>query len=217
MKTICLGLSVAMLLSGCNITKTYEKATNALAFKSGGNQVSDPQFTLFRQNKGSSKVWTRLTEKGQGIGDAGSSGSTAFGEDGCVRFRFLDPTDDFTSQPGVMQKIKNLQLNTNYKLSLYYSDKKGDESATQLIYGVNDLSGKSIATKTVHASELKEAPQATTSNHFRQTFVSFNSGSNSEVSIYAKLKITDPSLIDMKYDIGSQTEVRVDEVSLIKE
>lgn len=217
MKKICLGLGIAMLLSGCNITKTYEKAANALAFSSDGNQVADPQFTLFRQNKGSSNVWIRLIEKGQGLGDSGSSGSTAFGEDGCVRLRFLDATDDFTSQPGVMQKIQNLQLNTNYKLSLYYSDKKGSESSTQLVFGVNDLSGKSIATKSVHVSELQTAPQSPTSNHFRQTFVSFNSGSNSEVSIYAKLKITDVSIIDMEYDIGSQTEVRVDDVSLIKE
>ena len=220
MKKICLGLSIAILLSGCAMTKptkTKATATNVAAMAPGQNLIVDPQFALFRKNKGESKAWIRLTEKGKGIGDAGSSGTTAFGSDGSVRFRFKNGTDDFSSEPGVMQKVKGLQPDTDYELSLYYNDKKGKGSPSQLIFGVQNPDGKSIETKSVHINDLKEAPKGVSDKRFSQTFLSFNSGSNTEVIVYAKMKITNMSKINLDGNIGSQTEVRLDEVILIKE
>ncbi|TEW55551.1 hypothetical protein E2R68_03960 [Psychromonas sp. RZ22] len=220
MKKVYLALSVAALLTGCVSTaptKTVATATNVQAVTASENLITDPQFTLFRKNKGESDAWVKLTEKDKGIGDAGSSGTTAFGPEGSVRFRFKNATDDFTAQPGVIQTVKGLQANTDYELSLYYNDKKGQGSPSQLIYGVQDLAGKSIATKEVHINDLENAPKGVSDKRFRQTFISFNSGSNTEVKVYAKLNITDPSRIKMDGNIGSQTEVRLDEVILIKE
>lgn len=220
MKKICLGLSLAILLSGCALTKpakTQATATNVAAMAPGQNLVVDPQFAAFRKNKGESEAWVRLTEKGKGIGDAGSSGTTAFGPEGSVRFRFKNKTDDFTAQPGIYQNVKGLEKDTDYELSFYYNDKKGNGSPTELIYGVDDLSGKSIESETVHIKDLKQAPKGLSDKKFSQIFVSFNSGSNTEVKIYAKMNITNLPKIDMERNIGSQTEVRLDEVILIKE
>lgn len=223
MKKICLGLSAAILLSGCALTtpeKTKATAVNVATLATvtkSENLIVDPQFALFRKNKGESKAWIRLTEKGKGIGDAGSSGTTAFGPEGSVRFRFKNPTDDFTAQPGVYQIVKGLQPDSDYELSFYYNDKKGKGSATELIYGVDELAGKSIITKKAHIKELKEAPKGISDTKFRQVFVSFNSGANTEVKVYAKLNLINLPKINMEKHIGSQTEVRLDEVILIKE
>lgn len=220
MKKICLGLSLAILLSGCALTKpakTQATATNVAAMASGENLLVDPQFTLFRQNKGESKAWVRLTEKGQGVGLAGSTSTTAFGPVGSVRFRYKNPTDDFTAQPGVYQIVKGLQKDTDYELSFYYNDKKGKGSATEVIFGVDNLAGKSIVAKTAHIKDLKEAPTGALDRKFRQIFVSFNSGDNTDVKVFAKLNIINIAKIDMESNIGSQTEVRLDEAILIKE
>lgn len=219
MKKICLGLSAALLLSGCISTKppkTQATATNVRAVAEQ-NLIQDPQFTAFRKDKGESKYWKRINPKNKGIGNAGSSGSTAFDRDGCARFRFMEATDDFTAQPGLYQVVKGLEPNTDYELSLYYNDKKGKRSPSKLVFGVEDKSGDEIAAKEVHVSELKTAPKSKVSRHFKQTFVTFNSGSNTQVKVFAKLKITDPSKIKLDRHIGSETEVRIDEVILMKD
>lgn len=220
MKRIYLGLSISILLTGCmSIGPTKEKATivNVAVAPPGKNLILDPQLTEFRSNKGKSTVWIKKADKKKGLGDAGSSGDTAFGPEGSARFRFVSKTDDFTSQPGLTQQIKSLSPNTNYEFSLYYSDKKGDRSISQLVFGVENPVGKSLAYKKIHVSDLSSAPKGTAKKGFRQVFVSFNSGLNTEVKVYAKLKISKPSKIDTDYDIGKQTEIRVDEFILMQE
>lgn len=219
MKKICLGLGIAILLTGCISTKPVKTQATAQRVKTltTENLIADPQFTEFRKNKGESKVWLRVNEKDKGLGNAGSSGTTAFDRDGSVRFRFMKESDDFTAQPGVYQIVKGLQPDTDYELSLYYNDKKGKGSISDLVFGVESTSGKVIASKMVHIKDLKEAPKGQTSRQFRQTFLSFNSGANTEIKMFAKLKINDASRIDASKHIGSQTEIRIDEVILIKE
>jgi len=221
MKKIYLGLTIAALLTGCaNTAQTTSaastKADAVVAVTSGENLIIDPQLTEFRSNSGKSDVWKKEADKNAGLGDAGSSKDTTFDEEGSSRLRFVSATDDFTAQPGLTQQVNGLQPNTDYQLSLYYNDKKGDDSISELVFGVNGMTGKSLASKTTHVSELANAPQGAVKKRFKQTVLNFNSGANVSVTIYAKLHITDPSQIDPSGDIGKQTEVRIDEFKLIK-
>ncbi|WP_298942702.1 hypothetical protein [uncultured Psychromonas sp.] len=219
MKKIYLGLVITGLLAGCantaDTTSNVASTTNSVtAVATGSNLIIDPQLTQFRSNSGKSDVWKKQANKNKGLGDAGSSKDTAFGKEGSSRLRFMEATDDFTAQPGLSQEVFGLQPNTDYEFSLYYNDKKGDESPTELVFGVTSASGQSLATKTVHTSELNNAPKGAVRDSFRQTFVSFNSGANVSVTVYAKLHIADLSKIDMDGDVAKQTEVRIDEFKL---
>ena len=221
MKRIYLGLTIAALLTGCaNTAQTTSTASNnastVVAVASGDNLIADPQLTEFRSNSGKSDVWKKSANKNAGLGDAGSSKDTAFDEEGSSRLRFVSANDDFSAQPGLTQQVLGLQPNTDYQLSLYYNDKKGDDSISELVFGVDGMTGESLVSKTVHVSELANAPQGAVKKRFKQTAVNFNSGSNVSVTIYAKLHITDPSQIDSSGDIGKQTEVRIDEFKLSK-
>jgi len=227
MKKVYLGLTIAALLTGCANTadttksvaasvapETTKTAVAIAAVATGENLIIDPQLTEFRSNSGKSDVWEKDADKKNGLGDAGSSKDSAFDYEGSSRLRFVAATDDFSAQPGLSQKVLGLKQNTDYQLSLYYSDKKGEMSPSQLVFGVNNIAGQSIVTKTVHVSELANAPQGALKKHFRQTVVNFNSGSNVAVTVYAKLQITDASKIALDGDIGKQTEVRIDEFKL---
>lgn len=221
MKKIYLGLVITGLLAGCantaDTTSKVASTTNSVvSVATGSNLIIDPQLTQFRSNSGKSDVWKKDANKNKGLGDAGSSKDTAFGEEGSSRLRFMAASDDFTAQPGLSQEVFGLQPNTDYEFSLYYNDKKGDESPTELVFGVTSASGQSLATKTVHASELNNAPKGAVRDSFRQTLVSFNSGANVSVTVYAKLHIAELSKIDMDGDIAKQTEVRIDEFKLAK-
>ncbi|TEW54707.1 hypothetical protein E2R68_08385 [Psychromonas sp. RZ22] len=213
MKKIYLGLAIAGLLTGCVTTDP----TAAKPQKSPtDNQIFDAQLTQFRNNSGNSDVWHKDADRINGLGDIGSSKDTAFDDEGSARIRFVAATDDFTAEPGLTQEIQGLEANTDYEFSLYYSDKKGPESITDLVFGATTDSGQSLAKKSVHASELIEAPMGAVKTAFRQTSVSFNTGANTSVKVFAKIHISDPSKIDKNGDIGKQTEVRVDEFKLIK-
>jgi len=223
MKQAYLGLAIATLLAGCvttdQATTAQEGASIAqavTAIATGENLIQDPQLTEFRSNSGKSDVWKKNSNKNAGLGDAGSSKDSAFGSEGSSRLRFIAATDDFSAEPGLSQTVLGLQPNTDYQLSLYYNDKKGEQSISQLVYGVTGTNGGTLATKTVHISELADAPQGDVKKGFRQTAINFNSGSNVSVTVYANLKITDPSKIDSDGDIGKQTEVRIDEFKLSK-
>ena len=221
MKKIYLGLTIAALLTGCASTEqtgsvASEITKSTLISTTAGNLILDPQLTEFRNNSGNSDVWKKSANKNAGLGDAGSSKDTAFDDEGSSRLRFVSSTDDFTAQPGLSQAVVGLQPNTDYEFSVYYNDKKGDESISELVFGANGMAGDSLAMKTIHITELVNAPQGRVKKGFRQALVSFNSGSNAVVTVYAKLHITDPSKIDTSGDIGGQTEVRIDEFKLSK-
>jgi len=220
MKKVYLGLAITTLLTGCMSTGQTTKATNtataAVSASTPGNLILDPQLTAFRKSGGKSNVWVKIADKNNGLGDTGSSKDSAFDDDGSARVRFISKTDNFSAQPGLYQEVKGLQPNTDYEFSLYYYDKKGNNSPTELVFGADSLKGEPLAIKTVHANELGDAPQGALKKGFRQAAVSFNSGSNTIVKVYAKLKITDTAKINMNGDIGKATEVRIDEFKLAK-
>jgi len=221
MKKIYLGLTIAALLTGCASTEQAGSVASELtkeaittSTSTSVNLILDPQLAEFRSNSGNSDVWKKNASKNEGLGDAGSSKDSAFEDEGSARLRFISGTDDFSAQPGLSQQVIGIQPNTDYELSLYYNDKKGDNSNSELVFGADGITGQSLAIKTVHISELANAPQG--AKKFKQTMVNFNSGSNVSVTVYAKLHIKDASKIDTSGDIGAQTEVRIDAFKLVK-
>lgn len=207
MKKIYLGLAIATLLTGCVSTGPQAPKENL---------ILDPHLTDYRADSGSSKVWRRNDGKKVGLGEAGTSKSSATDDPGSVRVRFLSKNDDFTAEPGLTQLVRDVEPNTDYNYSLYFQDKRGNDSVVKLIYGVIDASGRSLADNAVHVSDVRYNPRGEADASFRQTYVSFNSGNNTHVTIYAKLHIIDPAKIDMKGDIAKQTEIRIDEFKLKK-
>ncbi|WP_225874347.1 hypothetical protein [Vibrio algicola] len=187
----------------------------------GAATVTDGQLTKFRATSGKSDAWVKHADKNNGKGDVGSSKDTAFDAEGSARIRFMAAGDDFSVTPGLSQVITNIQPNTDYTLSMYYYDKKGAYSPSELELGVKKVSGESLAgstieSKEVHAKDLNNSPRGEVKTGFRQTTLDFNSGSNTSVEIYALMHIIDADKIDKDGDIGKQTEVRIDEFSLTK-
>lgn len=220
MKKIYLGLITATMLAGCS-TASNETSTSQVeplaSVSASGNLIQDPQLTEFRRNNGKSDFWIKQADKKNGLGDVGSSKDTAFGEEGSARLRFISASDDFSAQPALVQKVTGLAPNTEYTFSFYYYDKKGNNSPTELLVGLKDSMGKTLASKTVHASDVASNPQGEVKKGFKLVTMNFNSGSHTSAELYAKLKLTDPSSINKSGDIGKQTEVRVDEFKLIQQ
>ncbi len=222
MKKLLVSLAVAGVLAGCATTqeqtKTQAKAelnqvkaevTQTIATMTA--LVKDPQLSEFRKNKGQSDAWVKHADKDNGLGDVGSSSITAFpGEEGSARIRFMKSSDDFSALPGLSQTVNGLKPNTDYQLSFYYEDRKGMNSPSSAIAGI-EAQGKTLAEKNIHVSQLANAPEADRKS-FRKVDVQFNSGANVSATIYVKMKL-DPSAVSGD-DFAKGTEVRVDEFSL---
>ncbi|MPW36689.1 hypothetical protein [Vibrio sp. B1Z05] len=220
MKKMYLALAIAGLLAGCATqgnnapSATPAKATATTAMATGDNLIVDPQISEFRANSGKSDVWVKDANKSEGLGDVGSSKVSAFQSDeGSARLRFVSANDDFSATPGLLQTVNGLSANTDYVFSLYFEDRKGAMSPTELIAGVEGIDGKVIEEKTVSAADLSDAPHADRKS-FKQVTVAFNSGNNTSATVFAKLKLADKSALNMDGNIGKQTEVRVDGFSL---
>ncbi|WP_261817938.1 hypothetical protein [Vibrio gallicus] len=224
MKKVYLGLAIAGLLAGCASTtetttsakKEMNTATGPVAVitSSASSLIQDPQLTAFRSNSGKSDVWNKDANKNNGLGDVGSSKDTAYGDEGSARIRFIDSSDDFSATPGLSQTVTGLKSNTDYVLSFYYNDKKGDNSPSELLAGAKGADGKVLGEKAIHVRDLSTSPRGEVKKDFRQAQVEFNSGDNTSVTIYTHMSIVDLNNIDMNGDIGKQTEVRVDEFAL---
>lgn len=224
MKQTSIAIICAALLAGCNSTpdtsSSQSTATNTATASAvttmakGDNLIQDPQFSQFRSNKGKSEFWKKHANKSAGLGDVGSSSVTAFGSEGSARLRFVSSSDDFSAEPALSQTIQGLKANTQYQLSFYYNDKKGINSPSQTTFGVKSLNGSVIKNQTITPAIVASLPQDNAKKGFKKVALTFNSGSNTSVTVYVSMAITDKSAIDLSGDIGKQTEVRVDEFSL---
>lgn len=184
-------------------------------------EIEDNQLSDFRANSGKSDFWITHEDNDEGLGDVGSSGDTAFGDSGSARIRFRSADDDFSVTPGLSQFVSGLKTNTDYTFSLYYYDNKKDSSPSHLHFGVKtdvgeSLQGSVIVEDIVHVKDLDDRPQGSVKTGFRQVEVSFNTGENTDVEIFALMQIDQTQVDNIKAqsDIGKATEVRVDEFAL---
>ncbi|MGY5451103.1 hypothetical protein ACVFI8_09200 [Agarivorans sp. MS3-6] len=205
-----------------NVTKSIALGTSLLTsclVFSAHAYVQDPQLTEYRANKGKSSVWLSHEDSKEGYGDVGSSKDSAFDAEGSSRFRFKRDVayHDFNSTPGLSQIVSGLPKNTDMTYSLYYCDKKGNNSPTKLHFGVRTvadsapLTGDVIADSKAHVSELAMAPQGN-KKCFRQVSVDFNTGANTSVEIFSLLEVDTSA----ELSLDKELEVRVDEFSITK-
>lgn len=191
---------------------------STFALAAQADYVKDPQLSEYRANKGESTVWVSHEDSDGGKGDVGSSGDTAFGDQGSSRFRFKESVsnNDYTAKPGLSQVVSGLPMNTDMQYSLYYCDNKGATSASTLYYGVREvvdgtpLAGAVIAESRAHVKDLDSAPAGDVKSCFKQVAVDFNSGSTGSVEIFALMEVDANGGGDMSKD----TEVRVDDFSI---
>ena len=217
MKKFYLGLIITGLLAGCSSTDDSNAQSTSSVAAMG--VIGDGQFTQFRANNGKSDAWLKHADKNNGLGDVDSSAETASGDEGSVRIRFVNATDDFTAAPGISQVLTNVEPNTEYTLSVYYADKKGDASLSELEIGAkalgeHSLSGSTVVTKEIHIKDLSDSAHGDANDGFRQATVDFNSGSNTTLEIYALMHIINANQLDKNADISEQTEVYIDDFSL---
>lgn len=217
MKKIYLGLVIVSLLAGCSSSDDSNSQSTSSVAAMG--VIGDGQFTQFRANNGKSDAWLKHADDNRGLGAVDSSADTAFGDEGSVRIRFTKASDDFTATPGISQVLTNVEPNTEYTLSVYYADKKGDSSPSELEIGAKalgdqSLSGSTVVTKEIHIKDLSDSEHGDADDGFRQASVDFNSGSNTTLEIYALMHIINASQLDKNADISEQTEVYIDDFSL---
>ncbi|MEE1674998.1 hypothetical protein SNR37_000320 [Agarivorans aestuarii] len=202
-----------------NLALSATMFTACLAF-SAHAYVQDHQLTEYRADKGKSAVWLSHEDSSGGLGDVGSSKDSAFGEVGSSRFRFKRDVSnhDFNSKPGLSQVVSGLPANTDMSYSLYYCDKKGANSPTQLHFGVREvitnapLAGTVLADTKVHVKDLAQAPQGENKKCFRQVSIDFNTGNNTQVEIFSLLEVN----TSQELSLDKELEVRVDEFAIEK-
>ncbi|MFA0088181.1 polysaccharide lyase 6 family protein [Vibrio sp. 10N.261.51.F12] len=188
--------------------------------------VADPQLGLWRQDSGSSDVWTTYEGSSSGNGDVGSSGDSAFndseGENGSARIRYKSSelSHDFESKPGLSQVVSGLPLHTDMTASVYYCDSKGDDSISTLHFGLRQPNEGTIAAdRRAHVSELDDADVGSVKSCFRRVTLDFNTGDNDTLELFALMEVntdeyTNDQLMAHNQYTDNGFEVRVDEFAI---
>ncbi len=182
--------------------------------------VQDGNMDNFRNDSGSLGVWITSEDSGGGLGDLGSSGDSAFSS-GSARARFKTSEGqihDFTATPGLSQSLTGVATGVDLTYSLYYCDKKGDDSLTTLHYGLKDSNGTVIAEARAHVSQLDDALEGTSKDCFKQVILDVPNNTTSEIEIFAVMEVdstlTEAQIYAHEQYIDDDLEVRIDEFSL---
>jgi poly(beta-D-mannuronate) lyase len=150
--------------------------------------------------------WT--VNEGSGIGQVQDSSNSSSSTDGSIKFKYNDDDSGTPYGPYIAQTI-TVTPNTEYTLTMYILLKSADEQDSTVLFGAH--SGSAIedgmfAASTILGSKnsiyanLSEAEEAEDS--FRPDSVTFNSGANTTVTIFAQYQST----------LGD--DIRIDEFSV---
>ncbi|CAM3186024.1 chondroitinase-B domain-containing protein [Vibrio rarus] len=184
-------------------------------------KVADADFSDYYEDTANS-IWTETDGSTKGLGDVGGSKDSAFSGKGSVRLRFKfddDAVNDFTKTPSVAQVINGIPANTDMTFSVYYCDKMGDSSLANLKFGAQTATGDAIdnAVTVVHNKDLANAPKGSNKDCFKQAKVSFNSGDNTSVKLFAALQVKPEDQTKVQSDsnyTNGKFEVRLDNFAL---
>ncbi|MFH0266592.1 hypothetical protein [Vibrio rumoiensis] len=217
MRKLYLALAVAGLLAGCS-SNSDQAPVNTTPVPAMG-KVADGAFTRFAINENSSGAWLVHANPELGQGDVEAANITASGDPGSLRLSYSSVNESSMQQvgPGVSQIIPNIEPDTDYMLTVYYRDEKGDKSPNVLELGVKDMgvgsmSGNNVRMKTFTNDDIDSDGDDT--NDFRKVELAFNSGSNTTLEVYAMTYLNSLENIDVNGDIPHQTEVFIDDVVL---
>lgn len=145
--------------------------------------------------------------EGTGIGQVQDSSNSAGGADGSIKFKWNVGDDSGTPhQPYIAQTV-TVEPNSDYTLSIYNLYKESGDSS--IVFGVyvedattNISSATMLAEKESIYANLKNSGASKGDDSFYQDQLSFNSGSNTSLTVFAQYETTDGS------------EIRVDQFEL---
>lgn len=149
-----------------------------------------------------------VVNEGTGIGQVQDSDNSASGSDGSIKFKYNDADSGSPYDPYIAQTV-TVEPNTEYTLTMYTLLKSSDAQDARVLFGAHtgdaveggDFASNSIiaAKDSVYAS-LSSAEEA--DDRFRPDTLTFNSGANSQITIFAK------------YQSTSGDDIRIDDFKL---
>ncbi|MFV0575080.1 MAG: hypothetical protein ACK5NC_06670 [Vibrio sp.] len=220
MKKVLLALVVAGVMAGC-ASNSDQAPVNTTPVPAMG-KVADGAFTRFAYNDNSSEAWIVHENADLGLGDVSPSPLTASGDAGSLRLSFPVVNENTTEDlgPAVSQIIPNISPDTDYVLTVYYRDDKGDNSANTLELGVKDagvesLTGNLIRSKLFTNKDIGgDNDKNDETGGFRKVTMAFNSGSNTTLEVYVMSHLTGKDDLAASEDMTEQTQVFIDDISL---
>lgn len=143
--------------------------------------------------------------EGTGIGQVQDSSNSSGGADGSIKFKYNSDDSGTPNDPYIAQTVA-VEANTDYTLSIY-NLYKSDNNESSIVFGASastDItdSASFVAQKDSIYSELKSAGTDKGDDSFYQDMLSFNSGDNTSLTVFAQFKTT------------TGAEIRVDEFEL---
>ncbi|MDU0111880.1 chondroitinase-B domain-containing protein [Psychrosphaera aquimarina] len=149
-----------------------------------------------------------IVVEGTGIGQVQDSSNSSGGNDGSIKFKYNSDDSGTPHNPYIAQTV-SVQPNSEYKLSIY-NLYKSDGNASSVLFGVatdTDVTVETnvLASKNSVYSTLKSTGNTKGDDSFYQDTLTFNSGANTSLTVFAQFKSTDGS------------EIRVDEFDLSHE
>jgi poly(beta-D-mannuronate) lyase len=149
-----------------------------------------------------------VINEGSGIGQVQDSSNASDGDDGSIKFTHNDADSGTPYQPYIAQTL-SVTANTDYELSMYVLLKENDPQDSTILFGAHagsaivgaEFSESSIiASKDSIYANLDKDDDAEDS--FRPDSLSFNSGDNTTITIFAQ------------YQSATGGDIRVDQFSL---
>jgi len=143
--------------------------------------------------------------EGTGIGQVQDSDNTSSGNDGSIKFKYNDDDTGTPHAPYIAQTV-TVEANTDYSLSIYNLYKE-DNDASSILFGVStdddiSVTASWLVNKDSIYSDLESAGTNKGDDSFYQDTLTFNTGVNTTLTVFAQFKTTDGS------------EIRVDEFEL---
>lgn len=149
-----------------------------------------------------------VINEGNGIGQVQDSDNSSSNTDGSIKFKYNDTDSGTPYQPYIAQTV-SVEPNTEYTLTMYILLKSSDAQDATVLFGVHTGeavvggvfdSTSIVSSKNAVYANLSEQNEAEDS--FRPDTISFNSGSNTRLTIFAQ------------YQSSAGDDIRIDEFSL---
>ncbi len=171
--------------------------------------IGGADFTDFTGNT-SDADWTVIEQSGT-LGQVQSTGNSASGADGALKFRLNDGSGE-TGGMGVTQELTGITPNTDYTLSAYvlYKRDRTDVTATIGVYegGTTTV----LASKLLDYAELEAAgAEESALDDFLLDSFTFNSGSQTDLTLFVTYTVNDVLALG---GTQSDTELWVDDIAL---
>ncbi|WP_245623393.1 chondroitinase-B domain-containing protein [Catenovulum maritimum] len=148
--------------------------------------------------------WTSV--EGTGIGQVQESSNSAGGADGSIKFKWNAGADTGTPHNPYIAQTVSVEPNTYYTMSMYNLYKESDDDSS-IHFGVSTNTDISVTSDWLASIEsvysaLKSAGTTKGDDSFYKDEFSFDSGSNTSLTVFAQ------------FDSTNGTEIRVDQFEL---